>query len=111
MAPTHPAAKVARDKYRQSQAFFEDLALQTPVLEGADYDLSKYALEGPPEAVKGSFEIAGVQDLGGRLIGIAQRNTNSSFELARSLAGCGNIFDVVKVQMAFWNDIAKRRHA
>jgi hypothetical protein len=61
--------------------------------------------------VKGSFEIADVQDLGGRLIGIAQRNTNFAFDLARSLAGCGNIFDIVKVQMAFWNDIAKRRHA
>jgi hypothetical protein len=119
MSPMHPAARAARDRYRPSAEFFDDLGLQSPAPEPARepaelvagetdavYDLAHYALEGAPEGMDPMFGGAAprASSLNLRLVEIAQRNVNSAFELARNLAACGTIADMAEVQMAFWRE-------
>ena len=37
-----------------------------------------------------------------KIIDIAQRNVNSGFDLAKSLAGAKNLSDIAEVQAAYW---------
>lgn len=119
MSPMHPAAREARDRYRPSAEFFDDLGLQIPapepvreLVELADgetdavYDLAHYALEGAPEGMDLSYDVAAPRaaSLNIRLVEIAQRNVSSAFEFARNLAACGTIADMAEVQMAFWRE-------
>jgi hypothetical protein len=119
MSPTHPAAREARDRYRPSAEFFDDLGLQIPapepvreLVELADgetdavYDLAHYALEGAPEGMDPLLGTARPRtaSINLRLVEIAQRNFSSAFELARNLAACGTIADMAEVQMAFWRE-------
>lgn len=119
VSPMHPAARAARDRYRPSAEFFDDLGLQLPAPEpardlvepadgetGAVYDLAHYALEDAPEGMDFSFDLAGPlpSSLSLRLIEIARRNVGSAFEFARNLAACGTVADMAEVQMAFWRE-------
>lgn len=119
MSPMHPAAREARDRYRPSAEFFDDLGLQIPATEpvsepveladgetDAVYDLAHYALEGVPEGTDLSFDrdMPRAVSLNNRLVEIAQRNVSSAFEFARNLAACGTIADMAEVQMAFWRE-------
>jgi phasin family protein len=40
-----------------------------------------------------------------KIIDIAQRNVNSSFDLAKSLAGAKNLSEMVKLQAAYWQKL------
>ena len=40
-----------------------------------------------------------------KIIDIAQRNVNSGFDLAKSLAGAKNLSDIVEVQAAYWQKL------
>ena len=51
-----------------------------------------------------SFDAAGqgAAAFNRKIIDIARRNLNSSFDLAKSLAGAKNLADMVELQMAYW---------
>ena len=111
------AAEKARDTYRKTAAQFEELALDTQVPEAMRalveknitqtrelYERSKNALEAVLESWERSFDAAGqgAVALNRKVIDIAQRNINSSFDLAKSLAGAKNLAEAMELQAAYW---------
>jgi phasin len=111
--------KVAAEKARETAVQFEALTLKTLVPEGVRsiaektvahtreaYEHSKDALEGGLDALERSFDAAGQGSLAlnHKLIEIAQRNVNSGFSLARSLAAAKTLPDVVEVQATYWRN-------
>ena len=55
---------------------------------------------------EGSFDAAGqgAVALNRKIIDIAQRNINSSFDLAKKLAGARNLAEAVEMQSAYWRN-------
>jgi phasin len=113
------AAEKARTTYRKTAAQFEELAGETDVPEAMRalaekniaqtreiYESSKHALEAVLESWERSFDAAGqgAVALNRKVIDIAERNINSSFDLARSLAGAKNLGEAVELQTAHWRD-------
>jgi phasin len=111
------AAHKARERYPKSNGQFEALTLDTAVPEAARafaektvaqtreaYDRSKEALEATVDTMEKSFDAVGqgVAALNRKIIDIAQRNLNSGFDLAKSLAGAKNLAEIVELQAAFW---------
>ena len=111
------AAEKARDTYRKTTAQFEALTHDTAFPEAARalaektvaqtceaYDRSKEALEAGVDAMEKSFDAVGqgAVALNRKIIDIAQRNLNSSFDLAKSLAGAKNLAQVLELQGAYW---------
>jgi phasin len=111
------AAEKARDTYRKTTAQFEALTLDTAFPEAARalaektvaqtreaYDRSNAALEAGLDAMEKSFDAAGqgAAALNRKIIDIAQRNLNSGFDLAKSLAGAKNLAQVLELQGAYW---------
>jgi len=111
--------KVAVEKARKTAAHFEALALDTLVPEGVRsiaektvaqtceaYEHSKDALDAGLETLERSFDAAGQGSLAlnHKLIEIAQRNVNSGFTLAKSLAAAKTLPEVVEVQAAYWRN-------
>ena len=111
------AAEKARDTYRKTTAQFEALTLDSAFPEAARalaektvaqtreaYDRSQEALEAGLDAMEKSFDAAGqgAVALNRKIIDIAQRNLNSSFDLAKSLAGAKNLAQVLEFQGAYW---------
>ena len=68
------------------------------------YERSKDALEAVRESWERSFDAAGqgAVALNRKVIDIAQRNINSSFDLARSLAGAKNLAEAMELHGAYW---------
>ena len=64
----------------------------------------KDALEGVLQSWERSFDAAGqgAVALNRKIIDIAQRNINSSFDLAKSLAGAKNLAEAVEMQSSYW---------
>ena len=92
----------ARDSFRKTAAQFEEFARDTEVPQAMrdlaerniaqmreTYERSKDALEGVLQSWEKSFDAAGqgAVALNRKIIDIAQRNINSSFDLAKNLAG------------------------
>jgi len=113
------AAEKARNTYRKTAAQFEELARETDVPEAMRalaekniaqtreiYESSKHALEAVLETWERSINAAGqgAVALNRKVIDIAQRNINSSFDLAKGLAGARNLADAVELQAAHWRD-------
>ena len=111
------AAEKARDTYRKAAAQFEDLAGETQVPEAMRalaekniaqtreiYERSKDALDAVLESWERSFDAVGqgAVALNRKVIDIAQRNINSSFDLAKGLAGAKNLAEAVELQSAYW---------
>jgi phasin len=111
------AAEKARDTYRKTTAQFEALTVDTAFPEVARdfaektvaqtreaYDRSKEALEAGLDAMERSFDAAGqgAAALNRKIIDIAQRNLNSGFDLAKSLAGAKDLAQVLELQGAYW---------
>ena len=67
------------------------------------YERGKEALEESIDALERSFDAAGqgATAFNRKLIDIAQRNLNSAFDLAKSLAGAKNLAEIVELQSAF----------
>ena len=68
------------------------------------YDRSKDALDASIEMFERTFDAAG-QDaatFNRKIIDLAQRNVNSGFDLAKSLAGAKNLAEIVELQVAHW---------
>jgi phasin len=115
--PQVAAEKATRDTYRKNTAQFEDMAFDTPVLGAmrtlAEKNLaqtrefceqSKDALEAALETLERSFDAVGqgAIALNHKVMAIAQRNMNSGFDLAKSLAGAKNLAEVIELQAAHW---------
>ncbi len=67
------------------------------------YERGKDSLEGSVNAMERSFDAAGqgATAFNRKLIDITQRNLNSGFELANSLASAKNLAEIVELQSAF----------
>ena len=68
------------------------------------YDRSKDALDASVATVERTFDAAGqgAVAFNRKIIDLAQRNVNSGFDLAKSLAGAKNLSDIAEVQAAYW---------
>ena len=111
------AADQARNAYRNVTAQLGLLALDTAIPEALGavaektvgqtreaYDRSKDALEASIATFERSFDAAGwgAAAFNHKIIDIAQRNLNSGFDLANSLAGAKNLAEIVELQAAHW---------
>ena len=68
------------------------------------YDRSKDALDASVATLERTFDAAGqgVVTFNRKIIEIAQRNVNSGFDLAKSLAGAKNLAETMELQAAYW---------
>jgi len=68
------------------------------------YDRSKDALDASVATLERSFDAAGqgAVAFNRKIIDIAQRNVNSGFDLANSLAGAKNLAEMMELQGAYW---------
>ena len=111
------AADQARDAFRKGAEQFEKLSLETTVPESVRalaektvtqtreaYERGKESLEEAIDALERSFDAAGqgATAFNRKLIDIAQRNLNSYFDLAKSLAGAKNLAEIAELQSAFF---------
>ena len=111
------AAEKTRDSYRKNVAEFEQLARNTEVPEAMRalaeknitqtrevYERSKDAFETVLVSWERSLDAAGqgAVALNRKVVDIAQRNINSGFDLAKSLAGAKNLAQAVELQAAYW---------
>jgi phasin len=109
-------AEAARDTFRKAAKEFESFKLDATVPESVRalaektvnqsreaYERGKDALEEAVDAVERSFDAAGqgATAFNRKLIDLAQRNLNSAFDLAKSLAGAKNVAEIVELQSAF----------
>jgi phasin len=111
------AAEQARDTFQKVTKEFEALKIDTTVPESVRalaektvnqtreaYERGKESLEEAIDALERSFDAAGqgATAFNRKLIDIAQRNLNSYFDLAKSLAGAKNLAEIAELQSAFF---------
>ena len=111
------AAEQARKNYRDVTTQLGQLGLDTAIPEAVRaraeksaaqtrefYDRSKDALDASVATFERTFDAAGqgAAAFNRKIIDLAQRNVNSVFDLAKSLAGAKNLSDIVQVQTAYW---------
>ena len=111
------AAEQAQDTFHKTAAQFEVLARDTEVPQAMrdlaeknvtqmreTYERAKDALEAVLESWERTFDAAnqGAVALNRKFIDIAQRNINSSFDLAKSLAGAKNLSEAMELQGTYW---------
>ena len=72
------------------------------------YDRSKDALDASVATLERTFDAAGqgAVAFNRKIIDIAQRNVNSGFDLAKSLAGAKNLSEMVELQAAYWQKLS-----
>jgi len=107
-------AEQGRKNYRD--ATIPDAALRetvrTMVEKAVDqsrevYDRSKDALDASVATFERTFDAAGqgAVAFNRKIIDIAQRNVNSGFDLAKSLAGAKNLSEMVELQAVYWQKL------
>jgi phasin len=71
------------------------------------YDRSNDALDASVATFEKTFDAAGqgAAAFNRKIIDIAQRNVNSGFDLAKSLAGAKNLSEMVELQTAYWQKL------
>jgi len=71
------------------------------------YDRSKDALDASVATFERTFDAAGqgAVAFNRKIIDIAQRNVNSGFDLAKSLAGAKNLSEIVELQADYWQKL------
>jgi phasin len=71
------------------------------------YDRSKVALDASVATLERTFDAAGqgAVAFNRKIIDIAQRNVNSGFDLAKTLAGAKNLSEMVELQAAYWQKL------
>jgi phasin len=120
MTVTHnpqAAAEKARAAYRSTTDQLSNLGLDTAVPEGVRalaektvaqtrvaYDRSLDAFDASLTTFERTFEAAGqgAAAFNRKIVDIARRNVDVSFDLAKSLASAKNLADIVELQAAFW---------
>jgi phasin len=110
------AAEIARNAYLKTIAQFEPANLDAAIPESvrtlaektvtetkAAYERSKTALDAGLSAVEKALDAAGqgTAALNRKVIDIAQRNVNSGFDLAKSLAGAKTVSQAVELQTGY----------
>jgi phasin len=113
----HTAADQARAAYPKMTDQLGHFGLETAVPEGVRalaektvaqtreaYDRSSDAFDASLTTFERSFEAAGqgATAFNRKIVDIARRNVDASFDLARSLAGAKDLSDIVQLQAAFW---------
>ena len=108
------AAEQASKNYHASMA---QLGLNTPIPESVRataekivdksreaYSRSNNALDALVATLERTFDAAGqgVVAFNRKIIEIAQRNVNSGFDLAKSLAGAKNLAEAMELQGSYW---------
>jgi hypothetical protein len=70
------------------------------------YERSKDAFEAVLQSWERTFDAAGqgAVAVNRKVIEFAQRNINSGFDLAKSLAGAKNLSQVMELQAAYWHE-------
>jgi len=111
------AAEQARKTYREVAAQLGHLGLDTAVPEGVRalaekavvqtrdaYDRSLDAFDASLMTFERSFDAAGqgAAAFNRKIVDIARRNVDASFDLAKSLAGAKKLADMVELQAAYW---------
>ena len=109
------ASEKGQDAYRETAARFQELARETPrrmqafaeksIVQTRElYERSKDAFEGVVDSWERSYDAAnqGTVAFNRKLIEIAQRNINSGFDLAKSLATAKNFAEIMELQAAYW---------
>src|SRR6516165_9445109 len=106
-----------RDSFRKTAPQFEEFARNTEVPQAMRdlaerniaqmreaYERSKDALEGVLQSWERSFDAAGqgAVALNRKVIDITQRNINSGFDLAKSLAGAKTLAEAMELHAAYW---------
>ena len=114
------AAEQARKNYRDVTTQLGQLGLDTAIPEAVRataeksvaqtrevYDRSKDALDASVATFERTFDAAGqgAVAFNRKIIDIAQRNVNSGFDLAKSLAGAKNLSEMVEFQAAYWQKL------
>ncbi|HSA67403.1 MAG TPA: phasin family protein [Methyloceanibacter sp.] len=108
------AAEQARKNYRD--VMIPDTSVPEAVRAMAEkavdqsrkvYDRSKDALDASVTTIERTFDAAGqgAVAFNRKIIDIAQRNVNSGFDLAKSLAGAKNLSEMVELQAAYWQKL------
>ena len=71
------------------------------------YDRSKDALDASVATLERTLDAAGqgAVAFNRKIIDIAQRNVNSGFDLAKSLAGAKNLSEIVELQADYWQKL------
>lgn len=111
------AANTPRDTYRKTAAQFVELTHDTQLPEVMRalaekniaqtrelYERSKDAFEAVIEGWERTLDAAGqgAVALNRKVIDITQRNINSGFDLAESLAGAKNLAEAMELQVSYW---------
>jgi phasin len=111
------AAEQARKNYRDVTTQLGQLGLDTSVPEAVRamaektvtqtreaYDRSKDAFDASLTTFERSFDASGqgAAAFNRKIIDIARRNVDTSFDLAQSLTGAKTLADMVELQAAFW---------
>jgi hypothetical protein len=108
------ATDQARAAYRDMTGQLGHLGLDTAVPEGVRAlaesqtreacDHSKEAFDASLTTFERSFDAAGqgAAAFNRKIVDIARRNVDASFDLATSLAGAKNLADMVELQAVFW---------
>jgi hypothetical protein len=120
MTATHnskASADQAGPAYRKTTAQFNIPGLDAAVTEGVRvlaeksvaqtreaYDRSLDAFDASMTTFERSYEAAGqgAAAFNRKIVDIARRNIDASFNLATSLAGAKNLTEIVQLQAAFW---------
>jgi phasin len=120
MTVTHnpkAAADQARAAYRTTTDQLGNLGLNTAVPEGVRalaekavaqtrqaYDRSCDAFDASLTTFERTFDAAGqgAAAFNRKIVDLARRNVDASFDLATSLAGAKDLADMVELQAAFW---------
>ncbi len=114
------AAETVRETYRKIDAPFDQfrgsqvpetlrmLAERNLAQTRELYEHSKSALQAVLESWQKSFGAAGQNAiaLNRNMIGLAERNMNTGFDLAIGLTGARNLAEVMELQAAYWQKIA-----
>ena len=111
------AADQARDPYRNVTAQLGLLGLNPAIPEGVRalaeksvaqtreaYDRSLDAFDASVTTFERSFDAAGrgATVFNRKIVDIARRNVDASFDLATSLVGAKDLADIVELQRAYW---------
>ena len=107
-------AEQSRKNYRDVTTPAVPEAVRAMVEKAVDqsrevYDRSKDALDASVTTLERTFDAAGqgAVAFNRKIIDIAQRNVNSGFDLAKSLAGAKNLFEMVELQAAYWQKLLR----
>jgi len=114
------AAEQARKSYRGVTTQLGQLGLDTSVPEAVRamaersvaqtrefYERSNDALDASVAMFEKTFDAAGqgAAAFNRKIIDIAQRNVNSGFDLAKSLAGAKSLSEMLELQAAYWQKL------